>query len=544
MKWHYLSTVAALSLATSITSAHAQAKLFEVDPTLIEENQPAAPPAAAKPAKKEKIVKGPPAPPPAWLDTLAIDGYIEGGVAVNFNQPFNKLNWGHLYTDRANWPTFNGLLLTVQRPLDPKAEGYDFGFKFQGMIGEDMRYNHYLGILDYAIRSRTQIGPIEANVLAHLPWTSPISEGGVDLKLGMFVTYNGAEVIPAKDNLFYSHSYIFNFGPFLHTGAMVTTHVKPLLDVYTGVTSGVNTSLGWPGDNNAAASFHGGLGFNLLDGKLTILAITHTGPENARQTDPLGVGWPIGFVGGNIPFTAAGWPNPTGVAAGWPFNQGGFGQPFACACNVNTAIRSFNNITTTWKATEDLTLITDMSFMMESGWNPSSFGLPQKAWNAAANITGNFGFWGTAPAYPMGARAFGIAQYASYKINDVFKLNARAEFFRDNNNFFVSAFPGYFDLANALHGFWCPSCINQNLGTGLYATRPIYSGTSYLAFTLGMTITPELPAKLPYVTGLIIRPELRWDTTVNGTTPFFSRSGLSSNQGMFNMDVIIPFTIL
>jgi hypothetical protein len=544
MKWHYLSTVAALSLATSITSAHAQAKLFEVDPTLIEENQPAAPPAAAKPAKKEKIVKGPPAPPPAWLDTLAIDGYIEGGVAVNFNQPFNKLNWGHLYTDRANWPTFNGLLLTVQRPLDPKAEGYDFGFKFQGMIGEDMRYNHYLGILDYAIRSRTQIGPIEANVLAHLPWTSPISEGGVDLKLGMFVTYNGAEVIPAKDNLFYSHSYIFNFGPFLHTGAMVTTHVKPWLDVYTGVTSGVNTSLGWPGDNNAAASFHGGLGFNLLDGKLTILAITHTGPENARQTDPLGVGWPIGFVGGNIPFTAAGWPNPTGVAAGWPFNQGGFGQPFACACNVNTAIRSFNNITTTWKATEDLTLITDMSFMMESGWNPSSFGLPQKAWNAAANITGNFGFWGTAPAYPMGARAFGIAQYASYKINDVFKLNARAEFFRDNNNFFVSAFPGYFDLANALHGFWCPSCINQNLGTGLYATRPIYSGTSYLAFTLGMTITPELPAKLPYVTGLIIRPELRWDTTVNGTTPFFSRSGLSSNQGMFNMDVIIPFTIL
>jgi hypothetical protein len=540
MKWYYLSGVAALALATSISSAaHAQSKLLEVDPTLIEENQPAPPP-AAKPVKKGKIVKGPAVapPPPAWIDTVTIDGYIEGGIALNFNQPFNKLSWGHLYTDRANWPTFNGAVLTVQRPIDPKAEGYDFGFKFQGMIGEDMRYNHYIGILDYAIGSRTQIGPIEANVTAHLPWVSPISEGGVDLKIGMFPTYNGAELIYAKDNLFYSHSYIFNYGPFIHTGVMATTHVKPWLDVYTGVTSGVNTSLGWPGDNNAAAAFHGGFGFNFFDGDLTILAITHTGPENPRQTDPLGVGWPIGFTG--IPFTPGGWPPPT--TPGWPLNQGGFGVPSACACDVNTTLRSFNNITTTWKATEDLTLVTDMSFMMESGWNPSSFGLPQKAWAAANAITGT-GFWGAAPAYPMGARAFGIAQYASYKLNDIFKLNARAEFFRDNNNFFISAYPGYYDAVNLFHGFWCPSCINQNLGTGLYANRPIYSGTSYLAFTLGMTITPELP-KLPVITGLIMRPELRWDTSVNGTTPFFNRTGLSSSQGMFNMDVIIPFTIL
>ncbi len=511
MKWFHLAAVSAAALATSTA--------FAADASLTK--------------------KAPPPPPPMWIDTLAIDGYIEGGVAVNFNQPFNKVNWGHLYTDRANWPTFNGAVLTIQRPIDPKAEGYDFGFKFQGQVGMDMRYNHYLGILDYAIPSRTQIGPIEANLQAHLPWVSPISQGGVDIKVGLFPTLNGAEVIPAKDNLFYSHSYIFNFGPFIHTGVMATTHVNDWLDVYTGVTSGVNTSLGWPGDNNAAASFHGGFGFTLLDGNLTILAITHTGPENARQTDPLGVGWPTGFTG--VPFTPGGWPPPT--TAGWPFNQGGFGAPGLCACDVNSAIRSFNNLTTTWKPTENLTLITDMSFMLESGWNPSSFGLPQKAWNAANAITGT-GFWGAAPAYPMGARAFGIAQYASYKINDIFKVNARVEYFRDNNNFFVAGFPGYFDSVNLFHGFWCPSCISRNLGVGVFANTPVYTGTSYLALTLGATITPELP-KLPYVTGLILRPEFRWDTSVNGTTPFFGRNGqLSSSQGMFNMDVIIPFTLL
>ena len=80
---------------------------------------------------------------------------------------------------------------------------------------------------------------------------------------------------------------------------------------------------------------------------------------------------------------------------------------------------------------------------------------------------------------------------------------------------------------------------------GMLQTLPLtIDGSLASVFThWGMTITPELP-KLPVITGLIMRPELRWDTSVNGTTPFFNRSGLSSSQGMFNMDVIVPFTIL
>ena len=153
-------------------------------------------------------------PPPAWLDTLTVDGYVEGGAAMNFNQPWNNINWGHLYTIDANQLTFNGAVLTAMRPIDPKSDNYDFGFKAQIQIGEDMRFNHVIGTTDYWIPSRTQIGPLEANVQAHLPWKSFISEGGVDVKAGIFPTYNGAEVMYAKDNLFYSHSYIFTDGNF------------------------------------------------------------------------------------------------------------------------------------------------------------------------------------------------------------------------------------------------------------------------------------------------------------------------------------------
>ncbi|WP_084679028.1 outer membrane beta-barrel protein [Methylocystis sp. ATCC 49242] len=508
MKWTYLSTVAAIALAASTSGvAHAQSKLLDVDPTLIEENQ-AAPAPAAKPVKKKvAITKGPApvAPPPAWIDTLTVDGYIEGGVAFNFGQPFNKLNFGHLYTDRANWPTFNGAVLTAQRPLDPNATGYDFGFKVQVGVGEDMRYNHYLGELDYVIPSRTQIAPIEAHALAHLPWVSPISEGGIDVKVGQFATYNGTELIYAKDNLFYSHSYIFNFGPFFHTGVMVTTHAKPWLDIYTGVTTGVNTSIGWPGDNNASASFHGGFGLNLLDGALTVMGIVHHGPENPKQT------------GDWLTQTATFWPNTA----------------LGCACNPNTANRTYVNLTTTWKATENLTLITDMAYNRESGWNTiSQTGLPAQT---LADIDAAFGtnFAGY-PLKPQGADAYAVAQYASYQVNNLFKVNGRIEYYRDNKNFFVAGFPGYFDAVNLAHGFACPSCIFAGPGN---------VGTSYLALTAGVTITPEIP-KLPIITGLILRPEFRWDTAVNGATPFFGPNGRKSTQGMFNMDVIIPFSLL
>ena len=512
MKWIHLTTVAAAALATGFVSL-AQAQVYDekfeiTDPTFEQRSkeekaeeegktQGVAP--AAQSSKKRKGVKKSEAPVPAapakWTDTLTVDGFIQGGIAINPNQPFNGLNWGHLYTDRANTPIFNSAVLTVQRPLDPKAQGFDYGFKLQGMVGEDMRYNHYMGELDYAIPSRTQVGPIEAHGLMHIPVKTAFTEGGVDLKVGQFVTMNGAELITAKDNLFYSHAYMFNFGPFVDTGVMVTTHSKSWLDIYTGAITGNNMSIGWPGDNNHAISFHGGFGFNLLDGDLVIMAITTTGPENSKQTDKYGSGWSTGYFANGLAATP-GWNYPQGTAVtGLPYtsNMSAWGVPGQCACDVNSAIRSWNNLTTTWKATDRLTFITDISFMLESGWNPSTGGIPQKNWAVANNILatagGNGGYYGTAPAQPMGATAYGIAQNVSYKFDDTFLLKGRLEYFRDANNFFVSAFPGYFDAANVQKGFWCPSCINRTYTTlpgfspfgSATQTGQAFTGTSYLA---------------------------------------------------------------
>ena len=66
------------------------------------------------------------------------------------------------------------------------------------------------------------------------------------------------------------------------------------------------------------------------------------------------------------------------------------------------------------------------------------------------------------------------------------------------------------------------------------------SGNDLFSLTTGVTITPQVP-KNPYVANVIVRPELRWDTTLNDTTPF--AGGTKRSQVTFGFDAIVPFTV-
>lgn len=217
-----------------------------------------------------------PAAPKSWWDSVNLSGYLEAGVTGNFDSPSSEVNFGRLFDDKSNQALFNQGSLIFERPVDTSG-GWDTGFRFWYMMGTDARYTHYLGELDRTMTTRIQMDIVEADITEHIPW---LFAGGEELKIGQFPTYLGAETIDPRTNPFYSHSYIFNFGlPLKDTGAMLVTHVSPLLDVYTGLTTGVNTSFGPGGDNNRALAFEGGLGFNISD-KLTVLALTSIGPED------------------------------------------------------------------------------------------------------------------------------------------------------------------------------------------------------------------------------------------------------------------------
>ena len=273
----------------------------------------------------------PAAPPASWASTIKVSGHIDAGILFNGADPANQINFGHVFTDKANRPDLNQVALTIERDLDPKATGVDFGFKIQGMYGSDSRATHFFGELDNSPTTRNQFDIVEANVQAHLPI---LTKGGIDVKAGQFVTLLGQEVIDPTGNFFYSHSYTFQFGiPYKHTGILTTTHVNPMLDIYLGYTTGVNTTLGSGGGyNDGQFHFLGGFGLNFS--KLTVLAFTHIGPED-----------PAGSLGPGV--------------------------------NVHSKYRYLSDVLFTYKINAKLTSVTEFNYIKDDGFAASGGGVVQ-----------------------------------------------------------------------------------------------------------------------------------------------------------------------
>jgi hypothetical protein len=119
----------------------------------------------------------------------------------------------------------------------------------------------------------------------------------------------------------------------------------------------------------------------------------------------------------------------------------------------NTALRYLNDVTVIWKATDKLTLTTDMNYIRDDGFN---------------------------------ATGYGVAQYATYTINDWLKITGRGEVWRDNNGLFVASFPGNLDFVGIEHD---PFAIAISGGA-----------TTYAELTVGLAIKPPVPKQLEGLT--------------------------------------------
>ena len=369
---------------------------------------------------------------------LRLYGWVEAGITGNFDSPNDNQNFGRLLDDRSNEPLLNQFVFAVERVLDPKlSDRFDWGFKAQFFYGSDARYLHTTGLLDLTTDNIVQPDMPEAWLLMHLPITGTAS--GMDLKLGKFMTCEGADMSDPRMNRFYSRTYIFNFGtPFYGVGALATVHACPSFDCCAGVTRGVNVGLK---DNNESASFYGGVTGNCCAGRVNFAALTHVGPENPRD---------------------------------------------------NHNYRYLSDVVVTSKLTDKLTSITDLNYIYEEAFH---------------------------------ARGYGIAQILTYPICDWLTAGVRGEIWRDEDGFFVAQFASNNDF------------IHFERGDAIIDPRTVGDGrTTYGALTAGLTIRPPVSAPL---TGLMIRPELRYDCSLNDTTPFND----SSDAAMVTaaLDLIVTF---
>ena len=252
-----------------------------------------------------------------------LSGWLEAGFTANFDAPADNQNFGRLLDDRANEPMLNQLVVNAQRYLDPaQTDQFDWGFDFQLFYGSDARYLHSTGLLDLATDDIVQPDIPEAWILAHFPLTG--TAGGLDVKVGKFMNCFGADSADPRANVFYSHSYVFNFGcPFYGTGALATLHALPGLDIYGSIDRGLNVAIE---DNNDSVSFYGGIGGSVRGGKFNYAALTHIGPENPGNDHDL---------------------------------------------------RYLNDLTLTWQVSDRLASITDLNYVYEEAADARGYGVAQ-----------------------------------------------------------------------------------------------------------------------------------------------------------------------
>lgn len=435
------------------------------------------------------------APAPTFSLFEGIEYHVQGeaGILGNAANPVNGLdgksiNFGNLYTDHANTPELNQILMTVTKPVDPKATGYAFGFTLQGLYGSDMRFNHFLGIGAFFMgHDRNQLNVTQAFLAGHLPL---FTKGGVDVKLGLFTSPQGYETLDPSTSPFYSHSYTYNYAvTFNHTGILTTTHVNDTLDFYLGVDTGNQDTFGGApvrvlptaavtpanafalardyGDPNGQPAGFVGFGLNnLLNNKLTVLELSHIGPEQAP---------------GSINF------------AGVPLS----GDPYS----YKSSVRYYNDIVFTYKFNDDVTGVVEGNYTHDD--------------------------YGFGPTMGGAADFYSGVAYLGYTFDKIYTLNGRAEFARDTKNFFVATPLTNSGTALGEEGFGGPSL-------GGVAGQ----GTTYSAFTGGLTIKPDVPKPLATV---MLRPEIRYDHILAGDPLYGSGVTTRRDQFTFGGDVIVGF---
>ncbi len=243
---------------------------------------------------------------------------------------------------------------------------------------------------------------------------------------------------------------------------MTTTHVNSLLDVYIGADTGINDTFSQRGNPSGGTSALLGFGLNnMMDGKLTILALSHVGPADAELRTT---------------------------------------QPNGSALGASHHGKYINDVTATYKPDDVWTWVTEVNYTRDDLLNN---------------------------------KAFGIAQYGTYAVNSWLSVTGRGEIFADPNNAYVTNFRGNGDFVDSERG------TTQQYST--LSPNTTGKGANYVALTLGASIKlPDAPA---LIDGAMLRPEIRWDHTMNGANAFnYDNTGVARDAGQLSigMDMIVP----
>lgn len=202
------------------------------------------------------------------IKDIEVHGFATSSYSYNFAQPSNRTNALRVYDFDDNSFKLDNAEIVLKRDA---AEIGDIGFRLDMTYGfSGPQVNKSTGGPSVTIKDETydvddddfdfQIGFVQYN--------APIGNGLL-IDMGKFATHIGSEVMDGYDgyNYNFSRSFLFNLGPFTHTGVRVQYALSDTVGLLGMVSNGQDNTT----DSNSAKGFGGQVSWVATDSAVIYL---------------------------------------------------------------------------------------------------------------------------------------------------------------------------------------------------------------------------------------------------------------------------------
>ena len=185
-----------------------------------------------------------------FLKSLEIGGHVSASYTYNFNKPDQNIGNAGAGADHGTQPlnqfntdhntfSFDAAKIELGKPVNDHG---DAGFQLDILFGDNAGTlrTQSLGLGATTARAETTRDLADNSVFIDQAYVSYNFEG-VELNMGKFYTWMGAEVMDSVENANISHSLIFTAGiPLWHTGIRAGGELGEGIDWGVGVVNGFN----------------------------------------------------------------------------------------------------------------------------------------------------------------------------------------------------------------------------------------------------------------------------------------------------------------
>jgi hypothetical protein len=162
-------------------------------------------------------------------------GWFDPTLNFSTSAQRNEPEANDTYSNRLE---MNQIVLYVERlPDSVQRDHIDWGYHLTALYGTDYRFTIAKGYWsEQLLRDHRQYGFDPA--LEYIDVYFPQVAGGMNVRLGRFISVPGIEAQLAPNNYIFSHSLLYAIDPFTDTGLMATVKLNDRWLVQVGITSG------------------------------------------------------------------------------------------------------------------------------------------------------------------------------------------------------------------------------------------------------------------------------------------------------------------